>query len=224
MPSTALGRRDCPSSQLLLNLANKRVIRHARGTTIYSQGDRADSLFFNVEGTILLTIVSQSGKEGVIEIIAGGELFGESCILEQQQFRTSSAMALEPTTLVWLDKMETRSLLRRSADCAEEFMGHLMQRNHKIQEHLADQLFHPSELRLARVLRDLSQSGDRDLEQAKLPRISQSTLAAMVGTTRSRVSYFLMKFRRMGVIDSRKGLRVNTQRIDALLKEQESLL
>lgn len=222
---------DCPNvlfSKLLANVANKRTIRHARGTTIYSQGDRADSLYCNVGGTVLLTIVSQNGKEGVVEIIRNGEMFGEACILEQQQFRTSSAMTLESTTVACLDKMEVRSLLHRSTECAEEFMRHLVLRNHKIQEHLADQLFHPSELRLARTLRDLASSGDPEPEQVqsrmrcvRLPRISQSTLAAMVGTTRSRISYFLMKFRRMGIIDSRKGLRINLELMDALLREQE---
>lgn len=224
MLNTANLSQNSQFSQLLKRLPHKKTTKLPRGAVIFTQGDRADSVYCNVKGTVLLSIVSQNGKEGVVEIVAAGEMFGETCILENnQQFRTCSAMTLDPTSVICLDQAEVRMILKHSPECAEEFMRHLVKRNHKIQEHLADQLFHSSELRLARTLRILANSGEKDAESAPVPRISQSTLAAMVGTTRSRISHFLVKFRKMGIVERRQGLRVNTVMIDALLEQQESL-
>lgn len=216
-PKSSVAHQEIGAPNLLRSVVGKTTVQHSRGKTIYSQGDKAATVYYNVKGTVLLTVVSANGKEGVVEIIAPGELFGETCVLDRE-CRTASAMTLEPTTLVCLDKLEIRNVLRNSAECAEEFMRHLIHRNQRIQNHLEDQLFNSSELRLARTLRLLARGREQDRDRAALPRISQSMLAAIVGTTRSRISYFLMNFRRMGIIDSQNGLHVNTKMIDALLQ------
>jgi len=209
--------REARVPALLGHMSGKTTLNLARGSTIYWDGDRADSVCYNLKGTVLLKVVSSAGKEGVVGIIPPGEFFGETCVFDEPN-RTSSAMALEPTTVMSFDKQEVRNTLRNSPQCAEEFMRLLIVRNERIQNHLTDQLFSSSEVRLLRILRLLARGRERAGEKTLLPKISQSILASIVGTTRSRICYFLVEFRKAGIVDSRKGLRVDTEAIDAMLR------
>lgn len=154
-----------------------------------------------------------------MEVLGPGDLFGENCILDQQAQHGSSALALERSTLICLETAEVRGALRRSPECSEEFLGNLLARNQKMRQLLANQLFHSSELRLAFALRALAQPS-QDEEQARIPRISQTTLASMVGTTRSRVSCFLVRFRQLGILADGHGLCVHTGLLEAFLAER----
>jgi CRP-like cAMP-binding protein len=201
---------------LLGNVARKTTLHFSRGTTIYWHGDRADSVCLNLRGTVLLKVVSPSGREGVVDIITQGGLFGETCVFDDP-YRTSCAITVEPTTILSFDKHDVRTMLRNSPVHSEEFMRHLILRNNRIQNQLQDQLFSSSELRLARILRLLASGRERTGERTLLPRISQSVLASIVGTTRSRICYFLIEFRKLGIVENLNGLRVDTEMIDAML-------
>jgi CRP-like cAMP-binding protein len=198
------------------NAVRKTTLHFSRGTTIYWHGDRADSVCFNLRGTVLLKVVSPSGREGVVDIVTQGGIFGETCVFDDP-FRTSSAITVEPTMIVTFDKQDVRTILRNSPVHSEEFMRHLILRNNRIQNQLQDQLFSSSELRLARILRLLASGRERAGEKTLLPRISQSVLASIVGTTRSRICYFLIEFRKTGMVENLNGLRVDTEMIDAML-------
>lgn len=201
---------------LLGNVARKTTLHFSRGTTIYWHGDRADSVCFNLRGTVLLKVVSPSGREGVVDVVTQGGIFGETCVFDDP-FRTSTAITVEPTMIVTFDKQDVRTILRNSPVHSEEFMRHLILRNNRTQNQLQDQLFSSSELRLARILRLLASGRERAGEKTLLPRISQSVLASIVGTTRSRICYFLIEFRKTGMVENLNGLRVDTEMIDAML-------
>lgn len=197
--------------------ATRGVLEFRRGQTIYYQGDSATSMFWIVQGRVCLNVVSDQGKEAVVGIFQPGDYFGESCLVERE-VRNTSAVALEHTTVQRFDRQDLRCTLRSSPEFCEEFMTELLRRQTKIQDEIAHQLFHSSEQRLARVLMALA--GDASGTASKvLPRISQTTLATMVGTTRSRVCYFLCKFREMGIIEGKSQMRVSIPRLERMLAE-----
>jgi CRP/FNR family transcriptional regulator, cyclic AMP receptor protein len=201
---------------LFASTIRKTTLHLSRGTTVYWHGDRADTVCFNLRGTVLLKVVSPSGREGVVDIVTQGGIFGETCVFDDP-YRTSSAVTVEPTMIVTFDKRDVRTILRNSPVHSEEFMRHLILRNNRIQDQLQDQLFSSSERRLARILRLLASGRERAGEKTLLPRISQSVLASIVGTTRSRICYFLIEFRKTGMVENLNGLRVDTEMIDAML-------
>jgi CRP-like cAMP-binding protein len=170
-----------------------------------------------MRGRILLTVVNPHGKEAVVGVVGPGEFFGEECIREAET-RGSSAVTLERSTLVRIEKQDLRHTLRNSAEFCENFLHHLVYRKNLAEEALADQLFNSSERRLARVLMVLARNPNL-APAGTVPRMSQTILAAMVGTTRPRISYFLGKFRRMGLIEGRSTLRVHVSRIENMLAE-----
>jgi CRP/FNR family transcriptional regulator, cyclic AMP receptor protein len=161
-----------------------------------------------------MSVVSRHGKEAVVGVVAAGECFGEECIVNQGT-RVTSAITLEASTLMRVEKQDMRYALRNSPEICEKFMCQLFRRKRQVEECLADQVFSSSELRLARML--LMLAGDSTGKKT-LPRVSQTTLAAMVGTTRSRISFFLNKFRTAGLIDYEQGIRVDTEKIAAILR------
>lgn len=175
---------------------------------LFAQGDTTDAVFYILTGKVKKTVVSEQGKEAVVAILERGAFLGESC-LAGQTIRTATATCLEDSQIVRIDKAVMISLLRENPRFGEAFMSYLLQHSIRVQEDLVDQLFNSSEKRLARALLLLAHFGKEDRPETVIAKISQETLAEMVGTTRSRVSFFMNKFRKLGFIDYKGGLRGN---------------
>jgi CRP-like cAMP-binding protein len=186
--------------------------------TVFRQGDVADAVFYIQTGRVKLNVVSPRGKEAVIAILERGTFFGEGC-LAGQPVRMSTASALQASTIVRLEKKTTIDLLHREAGFAEVFIAYLLSRNVRIEEDLVDQLFNSSEKRLARILLLLAHFGKESRPETVVPKVSQDTLAAMVGTTRSRVNYFMNRFRKMGFIHYNGGLQVHSALLTVVLRD-----
>ena len=185
---------------------------------VFSQGDPADAVFFIEKGRVRLSVVSTRGKEAVIGVLERGSFFGEGC-LAGQPLRMSTAATIEPATITRVARKTMVRLLHRQPEFAELFIAYLLSRNVRIEEDLVDQLFNSSEKRLARILLLLSHFGKEASPEAVVPKVSQETLAAMVGTTRSRVSYFMNRFRKMGFIHYNGGLQVNRALLTVVLRD-----
>jgi len=191
------------SFQSLLGKIEKgrKVLEIRRKKIIFSQGDPADSLFFVEKGQIKISVVSPVGKEATLSVLGPGDFFGEGCLVGQS-LRMSTATALEPATLLRIDRTVMLRALHQRHDLSEAFMAHLLARNIDLEEDLCDQLFNHSEKRLARVLLKLSRFAEQTPRpDLAVPKLSHETLAEMVGTTRSRVTYFMNKFRDLGLIE-----------------------
>ena len=186
--------------------------------TIFSQGDAAEAVFYIQVGKVKLTVVSQQGKEAVVAILERGAFFGESC-LAGQVIRTATATAVEDSTIVRIDKGAMIRVLHEEPTFAELFMAYLLAHTIRIEEDLVDQLFNSSEKRLARVLLLLAHFGKEGKPETVITKISQETLAEMIGTTRSRVSFFMNKFRKMGFIDYNGELHVHSSLLNVVLHD-----
>lgn len=204
---------------LLATIASGKTTRELRGKeVVFSQGDPADAVFFIQSGKVKLTVVSTRGKEAVIGVLERGSFFGEGC-LAGQPLRMSTASAIEASSVTRVAKTTMVRLLHRRPEFAEMFITYLLSRNVRIEEDLVDQLFNSSEKRLARILLLLAHFGKESKPETVIPKVSQETLAAMVGTTRSRVSYFMNRFRKMGFIDYNGGLQVNSALLTVVLRD-----
>jgi CRP/FNR family transcriptional regulator, cyclic AMP receptor protein len=186
--------------------------------TIFSQGDAAEAVFYIQSGKVKLTVVSQQGKEAVVAILEQGAFFGESC-LAGQGIRTATATAVEDSIIVRIDKDAMIRVLHAEPTFAELFMAYLLAHTIRIEEDLVDQLFNSSEKRLARVLLLLAHFGKEGKPETVIAKISQETLAEMIGTTRSRVSYFMNKFRKLGFIDYNGELHVHSSLLNVVLHD-----
>ncbi len=203
----------------LTRIEEGKTTRHYRSKqVVYSQGDAADAVFYVQSGKVRLTVVSTRGKEAVIGVVEPGGFFGEGC-LAAQPLRMSSAMAIEPASILRVDKSTMVRSLHREQEFAELFIAYLLARNVRIEEDLVDQLFNSSEKRLARILLLLAHFGKESRPESVIPKISQETLAAMVGTTRSRVSFFMNRFRKMGFIHYNGGLAVHSALLTVVLRD-----
>ena len=185
---------------------------------LYSQGDAADAVFYIQRGKIKLSVVSQQGREAVVAILEQGSFFGESC-LAGQTIRTATATSLEDSSIVRIDKDAMLHVLHKEPTFAELFMAYLLAHSIRIQEDLVDQLFNSSEKRLARVLLLMAHFGKEGTPELVVPKISQDTLAEMIGTTRSRVSFFMNKFRKLGFIEYNGGLHVHSSLLNIVLHD-----
>ncbi len=185
---------------------------------IFQQGDLADSVYFIRSGRVKLTVVSNRGKEAVVALLEPGHFFGEGA-LASQPVRISSATALTQCSIVRVDKAKMHALLRREPEYSQRFIQYLLSRNIRTEEDLVDQLFNSSEKRLARLLLQLAHYGKDNKPEPVVPNISQETLALMIGTTRSRVSQFMNKFRRLGMIDYNGSLYVNQSLLSSILQD-----
>jgi len=185
---------------------SSKSLRCSKNHTIYSQGDAADAVFYIQAGKVKLTVVSQQGKEAVIAILEQGAFVGESC-LAGVTVRPGTVTVVEDSTFVRIDKPVMIRLLHEEHEFAEAFMSYLLAHTIRIQEDLVDQLFNSSEKRLARVLLLLAHFGKEGKPETVIAKISQETLAEMIGTTRSRVSFFMNKFRKLGFIDYNGQMR-----------------
>ena len=195
------------------------VFEARRNETIYAQGDPADAVFYLQKGCVKLTVLSELGKEAVVAIFGPGSFFGEGCLTGKQQ-RLSSTVALEHSLITSIPRDGVMSLLREQPAFTELFTNYLLSRNSRIEEDLVDQLFNSSEKRLARLLLLLAQREAPDQPKRVRPPLSQETLADMIGTTRSRVSYFMNKFRKLGLIAYNGRIEVNDERLTAFLRNR----
>jgi CRP/FNR family cyclic AMP-dependent transcriptional regulator len=192
--------------------------RFNENETVYSQGDDANDVLYLEQGKVKITIVSRSGKEAVLALLDENNFFGEGC-LTGQRIRLSTATALTACTVVSIDKGVMRRAMHKEEAFSDRFVSHLLARNQRIEEDLVDQLFNSSEKRLARILLLLANFGKEGRLEPVLPKISQATLADMVGTTRSRVNQFMNKFRDLGFIDYNDTLEVHSSLLNIILND-----
>jgi CRP/FNR family transcriptional regulator, cyclic AMP receptor protein len=186
--------------------------------TIFTQGDEADAVFYIQKGKVRLTVVSKTGKEATIGILSEGNFFGEGS-LAGQALRMGSAAAMTDCQLLRIEKKAMMDALHREHAFSDMFVAYLLARNIRYEEDLVDQLFNSSEKRLARVLLMLAHFGKEGVPETVVPRISQETLAEMVGTTRSRVSFFMNRFRKLGFIHYNGGLQVHSSLLNVVLHD-----
>ena len=193
-------------------------VEYAAGTTIFAQGDAAESVMYVEDGAVRLSVLSHSGKEAVIAVVDAGHFFGEGCLVGQAR-RMATASAMTPCAIVIVDKPEMVRRLHAAPAFADRFLTHMLTRNIRIEEDLIDQLFNSSEKRLARTLLLLARYGEPEASHRTLPKVSQETLAEMVGTTRSRVNFFMNKFRKLGFIEYNGGLKINNSLLSVVLRD-----
>jgi CRP/FNR family cyclic AMP-dependent transcriptional regulator len=185
---------------------------------IYAQGDAAKSVMYLQTGGVKLTVINEVGKEAVVAVLSPGDFFGEGS-LAGQPFRIGTATAIMPTTVLVIEKDEMFKVLHTEHGLSDLFIKFMLARNIRIEADLVDQLFNSSEKRLARTLLLLARYGKEDQPQGVLPKMSQETLAEMIGTTRSRVNFFMNKFRKLGFIKYNGGLQINTSLLSVVLHE-----
>jgi CRP/FNR family cyclic AMP-dependent transcriptional regulator len=189
---------------------------------IFSQGDSGKTVLYVQKGNVRLSVVNERGKEAVVAVLGEGDFFGEGC-LAGQALRIGTATAVTSTTVLVIDKKEMSRVLHEEHAFSDRFIAHMLSRNIRVEEDLVDQLFNSSEKRLARALLLLARYGKEDKPEKVLPRISQEMLAEMVGTTRSRVNFFMNKFRKLGLISyGGGGLEINSSLLSVVLHESNS--
>jgi len=213
-------KRDFDPREFLATIGEgRRVVAFPKKQTIFTQGDAADSIFYVQEGKVKLTVVSNAGKEATLGILSEGEFFGEGG-LAGQPLRMGSATAMTDCELLQIDKKAMILALHREHTFSDLFVAYLLARNIRYEEDLVDQLFNSSEKRLARVLLLLAHFGKDGVPETVIPKISQETLAEMIGTTRSRVSFFMNRFRELGFVDYGEGaMKVHSSLLNIVLHD-----
>ncbi len=205
-------RVDPYLQNLLKNIEDgKTVLKFSKNGTVFSQGEAADSIYFVQTGKVKITVVSAAGKEAVLSMLGPRSSIGEGCLVGQT-LRIGTATAIQPSTLFRIERRTMLRALHAQPELSEKFTASLLSRNIDLEEDLCDQLFNHSEKRLARVLLKLACFGQAEnMPEARMPRVSHETLAEMVGTTRSRVSHFMNKFRSLGLIDYNGEITVRSE-------------
>jgi len=204
----------------LARVGDGRSIGHYRkNQVVFSQGDAADAVFFIQRGKVKLTVVSEQGKEAVVALLGRSDFFGEGCLAGQTR-RIATVTCMTEAAIVRLEKAAVIGVIHREPAFAEMFIAHLLARSIRVEADLVDQLFNSSEKRLARLLLLLANFGNDGDPEPMIAKISQETLADMIGTTRSRVSFFMNKFRRLGFIDYNGGIEVHRSLLNVVLHDQ----
>jgi CRP-like cAMP-binding protein len=193
-------------------------VEYKPGATIFAQGDPATSVLYVEQGAVRLSVLSHAGKEAVVAVLDVAHFFGEGCLAGQSQ-RMATARAITACTILAVEKQEMVRQLHANLAFADRFLTHMLTRNIRIEEDLIDQLFNSSEKRLARTLLLLARYGEPEASHRTLPRVSQETLAEMIGTTRSRVNFFMNKFRKLGFIEYNGGLKINNSLLSVVLRD-----
>jgi CRP-like cAMP-binding protein len=196
----------------------RKVTEFKSAEVVYVQGDAAKSVMYLQSGGVKLTVVNEIGKEAVVAILGPGDFFGEGC-LAGQSVRMGTATAITPSTVLVIEKNEMFKVLHEEHGLSDRFIKFMLARNIRIEEDLVDQLFNSTEKRLARTLLLLARYGKEDQPHGVLPKMSQETLADMIGTTRPRVNFFMNKFRKLGFIEYNGGLQINTSLLSVVLHE-----
>src|SRR5690242_6866610 len=208
-------------AKVFLNSAGlgRKVSKFPAKEIVFAQGDPAKNVMYIQEGGLKLTVVNEGGKEAVVAILGPGDFFGEGC-LAGHSICMASATSIAPTTVLVIEKEEMLRVLHKERELSDRFIAYMLSRNIRVEEDLIDQLFNSSEKRLARALLLLAQFGKEGKPEAIVPRISQETLAEIVGTTRSRVSYFMNKFRRLGFIEYNGGMSIHSTLLNVILYDK----
>jgi CRP/FNR family cyclic AMP-dependent transcriptional regulator len=196
----------------------RKVAKFGKNETVFSQGDQAENVMYIQDGSVKLSVVNKVGKEAVVAVLGPDDFFGEGC-LAGQPIRIGTATAMKPTTLLVIEKKEMTRVLHAEHALSDRFISFMLARNIRIEEDLIDQLFNSSEKRLARTLLLLARYGKEDRPQGVLPKVSQEMLAEMVGTTRSRVNFFMNKFKKMGFIKYNGSLQINSSLMSVVLHD-----
>jgi CRP/FNR family transcriptional regulator, cyclic AMP receptor protein len=226
MPKPVLPRRyDAPKpaafdAQSFLDSAGiaRKVVDFPKRTTIFTQGDTAKHVMYIQQGAVKLSVVNSTGKEAVVAVLKPGDFFGEGC-LAGQSIRMGSATTTALTSVLVIDKDEMIRVLHAEHEFSDRFIAYMLSRNIRVEEDLIDQLFNSTEKRLARALLLLARYGKKDEPQRILPKVSQEELAEMIGTTRSRVNLFMNKFKRLGFIDNKNGIEINSSLLTIVLHD-----
>jgi CRP/FNR family cyclic AMP-dependent transcriptional regulator len=213
-------RESAFNAQSFLDSAglSRRVVEYRRSEKIYSQGESIRDVLYIQKGGVKLSVVNEVGKEAVVAMLGPGDFFGEGG-LAGQVVRTGTATAITPTTLLVIGKKEMIRVLHTEHAFSDRFLAYMLSRNIRIEQDLVDQLFNSSEKRLARTLLLLAQYGEHGQPEKRLPKVSQETLAEMIGTTRSRVNFFMNKFKRLGFIKYNGGLHIDASLLNVVLHE-----
>lgn len=208
------------NAQAFLDTAGvaRKIAEFRRGESVYSQGDVAETVMYVQKGGVKLSVVNESGKEAVVAMFGPTDFFGEGC-MAGQTVRMGTTSAVTPTTLLVIQKKELLRALHVEHELSDHFIAYMLARNIRVEEDLIDQLFNSSEKRLARTLLLLARYGKQEQPDRILPRVSQNTLASMVGTTRSRVNFFMNKFRKLGFIEYNGKIKVNKSLLTVVLHE-----
>jgi CRP/FNR family transcriptional regulator, cyclic AMP receptor protein len=196
----------------------RKIAEFRRGESIYSQGEAAESVMYVQKGGVKFSVVNGSGKEAVVAMFGPSDFFGEGC-MAGQSIRMGTATAITPTTLLVIEKDELLRVLHTEHELSDHFISYMLAHNIRVEEDLMDQLFNSSEKRLARTLLLLARYGKQDQPDRILPKVSQETLAEMIGTTRSRVNFFMNKFRKLGFIEYNGKIKVNKSLLSVVLHE-----
>ncbi len=197
---------------------SRRIVQYRRTQKIYAQGDPATSVMYIQNGGVKLSVVNEVGKEAVVGILGPGDFFGEGC-LAGQDVCMGTATAITPASILIIEKSEMMRVLHTEHALSDRFMSYVLSRNIRIEEDLIDQLFNSSEKRLARTLLLLARYGKESQPQKMLPKVSQQMLAEMIGTTRTRVNFFMNKFRKLGFIRYNGGLEVHNSLLSVVLHD-----
>jgi len=200
----------------------KTILTYRKNQVVFSQGDAADTIFYIQTGRIKIVVISEQGKEAVVGILEPSHFFGEGCIIGHA-LRIATATAMEDSVITSITKPAMLEMLHKEPKFSELFMAYLLTRNNRIEEDLIDQLFNSSEKRLARLLLLLSNFGKEGAPQPISPNVSQETLAEMIGATRSRVSFFMNKFRKLGLISYNGEIEVHTSLLNAVLYDKPEI-
>ena len=195
------------------------TVHYRKGQVLFTQGDAADAVFSILKGKVKLTVISRQNKEAVVAILTHGDLVGEACLVGQQPVRMATASAMSECSIVRLAKPAMMRLLRDNHPFAEQVLSYVLTRNIRIEEDLVDQLFNSSEKRLARILLLMANFGKEGQPAGTIPDVSQETLAGLVGTTRSRVSFFMNKFRKLGFIEYNGGIEIHSSLLSIVLHD-----
>jgi len=215
-----LKEKSAFNAQTFLDSAGvaRKVLQYRGSQKIYSQGDPATSVMYLQKGSVKLSVVNAVGKEAVVAILGAADFFGEGC-LAGQRTRMGTATAITPAAILVIEKSEMMRVLHAEQALSDRFMSYVLSRNIRIEEDLIDQLFNSSEKRLARTLLLLARYGKESQPQKMLPNVSQQMLAGMIGTTRSRVNFFMNKFRKLGFVHYNGGLQIDSSLLSVVLLE-----
>jgi CRP/FNR family cyclic AMP-dependent transcriptional regulator len=217
-------RRSFDPKSFLVRVGDGHSIgKFRKGQIVFSQGEPADAVFYIQKGKVKLTVLSEQGKEAVVAILGTEDFFGEACLAGQMQ-RVATVTAMTDSTIARLEKVAVVRVIHEEPAFSEMFIAHLLGRTIRVEADLVDQLFNSSEKRLARMLLLLANFGKESKPEPIIPKISQETLAEMIGTTRSRVSFFMSKFRELGFIDyNGSGLEIHSSLLNAVLHDQPQI-
>ena len=197
---------------------SKKISEYRRDEAIFTQGDAADSVMYIQHGGVKLSVLSKAGREAVVAMLGPGFFFGEGC-LAGQPIRIGTATAITPSSILVIKKAQMMKVLHEQHGLSDRFISHMLSRNVRIEQDLIDQLFNSSEKRLARALLLMARYGKEDVPHQVVPKISQETLSEMIGTTRSRVNFFMNKFKKLGLIEYNGGLTIKDTLLTAVLHD-----